>query len=55
MFLFVALQVQFMYITMCALRCNTTYLIYICQTAVFLIGKSLPSWTTTDDKSTLPC
>jgi len=43
MFLFVVLQVQLMYVSLCALRCNTAYLIYVCQTATFLIGKSLPS------------
>ena len=43
MFLFVVLQVQLMYVSLCALRCNIAYLVYVRQTAAFLIGKSLPS------------
>jgi len=54
MFLFVVLQVQLKYVSPYTLRCNTAYLIYVCQTAAFLIGKSIPSWATTDDKSTFP-
>jgi len=35
-FLFVMLQVQPKYVSLCALRCNTAYLIYVCQTAAVM-------------------
>ena len=41
MFLLVVLQVQPMYDSLYVLRCNTAYLIYVCQTTAFLIGKLL--------------
>jgi len=43
MSLFVVLQVQLMDVSLCALRCNTAHLSYVCQTAAFVNRKSLSS------------